>query len=198
MKYLKSLKNKLLAAFPIIGPHADIEAEMMLAGKKPVTWMFVMPDDGKPRDIRIKLEQEGRKKLDQAVKEGKLVSIDVEQRHPQAPNGKLIFRHYAQKGNEKSLKRISTFNKEAFNGLEHTVQLDKDIGYYLGYRKRDIFFFNHVINSSYVPSQWKVKMINMNSYCQRAFQETQLEKAGYNLKEWDEYIREIESTLDME
>lgn len=72
------MRRSFLSAFPVIGPHADIEMELMLAGKKPITWTFVAPDDATCDDIRMQKAHRDRKLLDRAVTQGKLISVDVE------------------------------------------------------------------------------------------------------------------------
>lgn len=54
---------KKIAALPLIGPHDEQEVELMLAGAKPVTMLWPHPD-----------EQEKIDRLDQAVRDGKLIS----------------------------------------------------------------------------------------------------------------------------
>lgn len=193
---LKSLKRKFLATLPVIGPHANIEAEMMLAGKKPITWMHAMKENEHTEDIRLKIEQRGRKLLDKAVESGQLIAIDVKQLNPNHPNGGMVFRHYAQPDNEEKLKLIAAYNTAAFNGKEPSQELekalDKDFGHYLGYRKRDILFFNNIINSRHVPNVIKDKILDLNVRSQKAYRDTQLEKAGYDVKEWYEDIKRLD------
>jgi hypothetical protein len=183
------MKRSFLALFPVVGPHADIEAELMLVGKKPITWSLVVPDDVTFKAWRTQKEHQDRKLLDQAVAEGKLIAVDVEMRHPDQHI--TIFRHYAQLGQEENLRRVSEFNKHAFNS-DHLpeVDLDKDIGHYLGYKKRDILFFN---NFNLLPNFITRAIINLNSLCQQARREKLLIEAGYDLQAWyDNLPREIQ------
>lgn len=185
----KSLRRNFLAAFPVVGPHSDIETELMLAGKKPMTWTFVAPDDATFDDSRMQKAHRDRKLLDKAVAEGKLIAVDVEHRDPDYPEHVAIFRHYAQPGQEESLKRVSEFNKQAFNFNDLSeVDLDKDMGHYLGYKKRDILFFNHVVNSSLLPDFVVNAVIRLNSSCQVARREKLLLEAGYDLRVWHDNL----------
>jgi hypothetical protein len=182
---IKSIKRSFLAAFPVVGPHANIEAELMLAGKKPITWAFVASDEVILRGLGAQKKQQGRKLLDRAVADGKLIAVDVECPYPEHPEYVAIFRHYAQLGQEENLARVSECNRRAFNRLGLSeVPLGKDMGYYLGYRKRDILFFNYVVNSNLLPMFIKRGIIGLHSPCQRARREELLLEAGYDLQAW--------------
>ena len=74
---LKNIFNSVAGSLPVIGPHAGIEADLLLAGKKPLGWVIVEPDDATFQDPFDQAEHEGRKKLDEAVRQGKLKSMDV-------------------------------------------------------------------------------------------------------------------------
>lgn len=49
--------NSVVGRLPVIGPHAGIEAELMLAGKKPLTWIMVYPDNAQLSDPDQQKEQ---------------------------------------------------------------------------------------------------------------------------------------------
>jgi hypothetical protein len=182
---IRSIKRSFLAAFPVVGPHTNIEAELMLAGKKPLTWTFVAPDDMTFKDLSMQKDHQGRKLLDCAVAERKLIAVDIEQRDPDHPEYVVVFRHYAQPGQEENLKRVSEFNRRAFNRLDLSeVSLDQDMGHYLGYQRRDILFFNHIVHSGFLPDFIIGKIIDFNSSCQRARREKLLLEAGYDLQAW--------------
>tara|TARA_R110002124_G_scaffold73157_11_gene196239 strand:- start:1580 stop:2236 length:657 start_codon:yes stop_codon:yes gene_type:complete len=179
---IQSIKSRFLASFPVIGPHADIEADLMLAGKKPITWVFVAPDEARFDDPRMQRQHEGRKRLDKAVEEGRLIAIDVEQRYDEHPEYVGVYRHYAQPENEEKLKQVVAFNKQAFNGRDVSqVELDKDMGHYLGYRRRDIFFFNNVINAPLLPEGLRDVIIRFNAPCQQALGEKLLAEVKKSL-----------------
>ncbi len=83
------LKTIFLAQIPIIGPHSDIEGELLLLGKKPLGWISInLTND--PRLIAERLtsikwqqitkERDIQRQLDKAVSQGRLYSIDVVQR----------------------------------------------------------------------------------------------------------------------
>lgn len=181
---LKSLKEKFLSALPVIGPHADIEADLMLAGKKPLMWTFVAPDEMHFDDPRMQKQHEDRKRLDQAVKEGKLIALDITRDNAGHPDSINVFRHYAQPEEEDKLKRIVAFNEKTFNFQDYSeVNLDKDIGHYLGYRRRDILFFNNTIGSPYLPEAAKRWIVGLNESAQRAYRTRLLEECGHNSDE---------------
>lgn len=172
-----------MAAFPVVGPHADIEAELMLAGGKPLMWMPVAPDDAVFDDPYLQREHEGRKRLDKAVEDGKLISIDVEHALPDNPENIKVTRHYAQPENEEKLERVVAFNKQAFSFNDVSdVHLDQDIGHYLGYRRRDILFFSHVVSSDFVPASIASALVKLNAPFQQARREQLLLDSGCNLE----------------
>ena len=163
-----------------IGNIADYQC--VIARKKPLTWVFVVPDEAKFDDPRMQRQHEGRKRLDKAVEEGRLIAIDVEQRYDEHPEYVGVYRHYAQPENEEKLKQVVAFNKQAFNGRDVSqVDLDKDIGHYLGYRRRDIFFFNNVINTPLLPEGLRDAIIRFNAPCQQALGEKLLAEVEKSL-----------------
>lgn len=191
---MQSIKSRFLASFPVIGPHADIEADLMLAGKKPITWVFVAPDEAKFDDPRMQRQHEGRKRLDRAVEEGRLIAIDVEQRYDEHPEYVGVYRHYAQPENEEKLKQVVAFNKQAFNGRDVSqVELDKDMGHYLGYRRRDIFFFNNVINAPLLPEGLRDVIIRFNAPCQQALGEKLLAEVKKSLDTTAKNLQNLQS-----
>lgn len=176
---LSFLKESFLAAMPVIGPHAHIESELMLAGEKPLTWIFVFPDTADFSHPEVKNIYKAQKKLDQAVLEGRLISQDVEQRDPENSAPANIIRHYAQPKNREDLKKVAAFNSKAFNREDLSdVMLDKDLGHYLGYRKRDIYFFNYIVNSAVLPDALVTSLIEMNAPCQKALQNKLLNQSA--------------------
>jgi hypothetical protein len=182
-----SLKRSFLAAFPVVGPHAGVESELLLAGKKPLGWTLVAPDDTQFKDPRMQKDHQGRMLLDRAVASGNLIAIDVEQRNKHAPaeESVIVLRHYAQLGQEQNLRRVSEFNKRAFNGLNISdADLDQDMGHYLGYRRRDIFLFNHVAQSGLLPGCIKRIILYFNAACQKARREALLIESGHDLQAW--------------
>jgi hypothetical protein len=153
MSTLDDVKNKILGQIPVIGPHGDIEEKLLLSGQKPLGWISVAPpmvDENHPT-VRDHLALQ--RQLDAAVGSGRLIAKDVTQltvitRSPnivervgdrEIPDRETVYRHYAQPGNEKRLAVMSAFNQAAFNRqeIDPSVDVDKDIGDYLGYRKRD-------------------------------------------------------------
>lgn len=141
---LSSIFNRVVGQLPVIGPHADIEGELLLAGKKPLGWIAVLPPSADPDLCRQELDVQRR--LGHAVAEGKLIAADVTQTFtsPKGEENSFIFRHYAQPGREKDLATMAAFNADIFNGKAPTVKLEKDFGDYLGYRRRDQLLWNLV------------------------------------------------------
>jgi hypothetical protein len=137
--------TKIWAQLPVIGPHAGIEAELLLNGTKPLGWIDIVPpwaDPDHPPFVKARaLEQ----RLDAAVAEGRLSAIDVAVPRPHNLPGNYIYRHYCQKGLEADLEKLATFHRFVFNGKKpEGVTLDKSFGDYLGYRQRDQKYFKVV------------------------------------------------------
>ncbi|MEZ0260220.1 MAG: hypothetical protein ACAH80_04380 [Alphaproteobacteria bacterium] len=128
----------------MIGPHAGIEAELLLNGTKRLGWIDIVPpwaDANHPPFVKARaLEQ----RLDEAVAEGRLSAIDVTVPRPNNLPGNYIYRHYCQKGLEADLEKVAAFNSFAFNRKSpEGVTLDKSFGDYLGYRKRDQLYWKY-------------------------------------------------------
>jgi hypothetical protein len=139
------LVSKFFAQFPMVGPHSDIEGELLLNGTKPLGWISILPDTADPNHPPFIKEREVQARLDAAVEEGRLSSKDVTYRL-RGPDGKpgpreYVSRHYCQKGLEADLEKMVAFNQAAFNGQRTDAKLDKSFGDYLGYRQRDQEFF---------------------------------------------------------
>lgn len=134
------LVQKFMAQFPVIGPHAGIECELMLAGIKPVTWMPVLTANSAYRYTRGLLEEQRRRiLLDRAVEEGKLISRDIYYRD--SKDVENIERFYAQPDREDLMNILADDHEKFLNGQMSEEVLD--YGSLLGYRKRDCFYFNH-------------------------------------------------------
>ncbi len=147
---LKNVFNSVAGSFPVIGPHDGIEAELMLAGKKPLTWSPVIPAEAyeglTPKMLEGTLAGDFMK-LEEGVRQGKLKSMDVVvHRYRDFATGEIknnlkpeIYRHYCQPGKEEDMKRMAAFNQKLFNFEEPDYSLlQKDIGTYLGYRDKDV------------------------------------------------------------
>lgn len=175
--FLRSAFNAVAQHLPVIGPHHTIEAELMLGGLKPLTWVPVYDDsltfEGHPDARR---EHEGRKKMDDAVTRGQLSSVDVAIR-PEHPDGKpLIMRHYCQIGKEADMLLLARINQKMFNREKPDAQLEKDMGAYLGYRKQDIWLWN---NLGKLPKGLQKTIFDLNEkLVQPAYQQSMLKKAA--------------------
>lgn len=162
-------KVSLLAQFPVIGPHGgDVnEAELLLSGKKPLGWIPVVPESADPffpeNQKRIAME----KQLAEAVKEGRLKSIEVVTRRT-SPNGFVWedkTRHYAQPGLEQDLKTMAAYNEKIWNGQQPDVMPEKSFGDYLGYRKRDQMLFDAIQKyRPYIPQSVVRGIYSFNEY----------------------------------
>jgi hypothetical protein len=187
MPFWTDLKNRILGALPNIGTHGGIEAEMLLAKRKPLGWMYVprVLPDVKIENLPPAFQKEIRdhERLGEAVKRGDLVSKDVVTRET-LPDGSTltsVFRHYAQPGKEKTLDAVAAFNEKAFNRQPlNDVMLKEDIGKILGYRKRDRFMWN---NMHRLPRVMQDALITLNhKFIRDAYQANELRKADKIIK----------------
>jgi len=178
---ISKLKQQFLAAFPVIGPHSNIEAELMLAGTKPIAQygLFDLPPNA---PVQFKKEVHDRLRLDRAVADGLLVSTDrtfeFEEGYP------VTFRFFAQPENEQEMIEYA-------DGYETAETHTKDYGRYLGYRRRDIALFR--LNCS-LPDIISRKLIDLNAPFQRAHLRQQLESAG--IENPSQYMRDLFETLE--
>lgn len=216
---IQSLKRSFLATLPVIGPQHNIEAELLLAGIKPIGYFDVCPENieqtpvyflekyrrGELNEINNLSEDEQRrwehktlsrikeirdvKKLDSAVKNGQLISRDMRVPFPQHPSGETITRFYAQpdqKGNE--FEQFIDMLTAGWLGEESSAsdatEMDKDSGYYLGYRRRDIIYFSKIVQSGYLPDFATDYIYSVNQKPQEALRDTLLIRAGYDPDTW--------------
>jgi hypothetical protein len=174
---LRSAFNAVARHLPVIGPHHTIEAELMLGGLKPLTWVSVY-DENLTFDHHpdMQREHEGRKKMDAAVASGQMSSVDVTIR-PKEPEAKeFIVRHYCQIGKEADMLLLAHFNQKMFNHEKPDVSLEKDIGEYLGYRKQDVWLWR---NLGRLPRGLQKSVFELNEkVTQPAYQQAMLEKAA--------------------
>ena len=178
---LHSLTEKFLAAFPVIGPHADIEGELMLAGQKPIALFDVFtphPND----DFERKKMCYDRLRMDQAVTNGTLVSADRE--ITQEDGESFTMRFFAQPEKEQEMLEFA-------DGYNSGAGLTKSHGAYLGYRKRDICLFRA---TSILPEPIEKSLINLNTIFQRAYSDKQLKNAG--IEEPNAYFEELKEQLE--
>lgn len=124
---VSKLGRDFLACCPVIAPHSPIEAELLYAGIKPVG-CIEYPLEEEPSAIL--------KKLDLAVGEGRLVSIDG----MNSPFPGYFPRYYAQPDKLEDMRRLHAFWENPNN--QPTKLSIKDTGLILGYRPRDVAFFS--------------------------------------------------------
>lgn len=210
MGVLRNIFNSVVGQLPVIGPTDNhLEAELMLAGKKPLSWI-VVPDphadlSGYQPWARADYERrmEYIRRLDQAVAEGRLKSVDViadrGRRDPYDLNSEIIetppmiFRHYCQPGNEDMMLRMAAYNQKMFNFEEPGFELDHDEGVELGYRKRDIWYWGH--KGDIFRSQFMFDLatkVNMK-IAQPAYRAKELHKIEKEQKKAEKWARKWKS-----
>ncbi len=179
---LSRLKEHFYAAMPVIGPHAGIDAELMLAGKKPICILPVFEYNPNEEFIYKKRNYD-RLRLDKAVEEGQLVSTD---RFIQGGDQRNDFtmRFYAQPHKEQEMKEFA-------DNYLNFEKLKKDHGRYLGYRRRDVMLW-------YAPSSLPSRIINpiyaLSRQFKTAHRNTLLRNAG--IEDPDQYCQRMEDKLD--
>ena len=187
---LDPLKRAFLSVFPVIGPHADIEAELLLAGKKPVASFVVDDFDDEQlsnlsqRSLKKHLD---RLRLDDAVEFGKLISKDVKVNAPRPDLQDQILRYYALPHEKDNLEKITRSHESILSGQEDGAP-NADFGKIYGYRKRDTLLFNLIITNRHIPQATKMAIISMNANCQIALREQLLLDAGHDPEEWYESL----------
>lgn len=188
MPFWQSLKNRILAQLPNIGAHMGIEAELLLAGRKPLGWLPVpraLEDFEKREDLPQAFQKELRDfdRLQEAVARGTLIAADVVQKTPLPQGGVLqsTFRHYAQRNNAKNLHLAAAFNEKAFNGQPVSRDMLKhSIGKMLGYRRRDRWLWN---NLPVLPHALQDAVYRLNdTYVRDAYQAEAVRKAEKIMK----------------
>lgn len=125
---MKNLKQAFFKALPVIGPHNYIEAELLLAGIKPIGVFDVYSQQQrqtKPLFEKLALDQ---LKLDKAVKNGLLSSLAIEDEYGQR-------KYYCQKGLEPEMQELCDVVRQKQKPFLRIAEL-------LGYRKRDAYLFN--------------------------------------------------------
>lgn len=184
MSTTSKLKRHFLATFPVLGPHMGIEAELLLAGIKPIGLYNIWPEGtifpvkNKPEALEHKLmwlkNFTDIEKLDQAVQKSTLMCGGIEQYPDQEQNPSLVEVFYYQPNInlEKAINELSP-------------------GQYLGYRKRDQFLFENCYNNMPLPIKQAVSKLNKTS--QYAYQCLQLEQCG--IKNPEQYLRDQKQEL---
>lgn len=155
-----------MATMPSIGGHYGIERQLLMAGKKPVGWLFLYSDEQIAKEPESRKLDSDRAILDQAVRSGQLKSMDITNIY-----GSKI-RLYCQPGFEEHMKAAACDEM----GLERTEGLPKEsLGHLLGYRYRDVIFYELY---NHLPRSLKPRILNMNEPFKQAFQERTLDSLG--------------------
>lgn len=200
MSITRSFKNaaqNALSRLPVIGPHADIEAELLLGGVKPLGWLNVWSLDGIPAGYLPAIKQYlDVQKLDKAVHEERLISYDVQGK---SPTGDVLYtvRHYAQPDQKENIERIVAYHTKLWNGSgeepDESILGDKSFGQYLGYRRQDEIFFDF-LNSANLPKKIdEFLRCDLTSKWKTLYQDSLLRQAG--IENPRQYWRETIETL---
>ncbi len=198
----------ILSQLPVVAPHADIEAELLLSGQKPIGFVSLYPDDYRPvesdfglldeeatkklRDNlnRVYYEIEMHARLDEQVAKGNLKSVDVLYKNPDG--SPLVNRFYCQPEREDEMKFIAMIHQkkadhEPLTKSEHDHFAKKDMGLHLGYRKRDVMLFSLTQGgpmSRFIPDAAIIALRNIGGrFGHPALQETLIEKAREKCQE---------------
>lgn len=174
---LASAFNAVAAQMPVIGPHAGIEAALLLSGHKRLGWIHAFTD---PEIIdrisgEARREYDIQKELDDAVSAGKLKSVDVLQKM-RGDYSEITIRHYCQPQFEEEMRFIARINEKLFNRQQPDEDLKKSFGAYLGYRKRDQLLWK-ILPDLPKPLQNAIYKLNA-SVTQPAYQQHMLNKTG--------------------
>ncbi|MGQ0527306.1 MAG: hypothetical protein ACT4OY_04660 [Alphaproteobacteria bacterium] len=171
---------------PVIGPHADIECELLLAGIKPAGWLTIGSREQAGDDFRLRKIVRDIPLLDQAVKEGKLISRDVSYKDVHSQEIFTI-RHYAQPDKEKFLNILCRDHENLWNDKEIPEEISEEpYGTLLGYRQRDVYFFDITQRLPQSLSNW---IITFNNISQIAYQRKLLTEAGHDPDKFYENLK---------
>lgn len=135
---------RFASSFPIVGPHHGFEAELLVAGKKPIG-MFVdlivpgvASQDMPPHILQSRNDIQ---RLSQMSATGKLISTKFE--IDDASGAIQTWHFFCQPGNELEMHELEIGTLKAITcpEEEHPFPQSRDQGAYLGYRDIDIEFF---------------------------------------------------------
>jgi hypothetical protein len=173
MPTLSKLCREFLAAMPVIAPMLFIERELLLAKKKPIAFLDLDTRAG-PEPIRKKNEED-IKILDEAVRKGELISVDA---------AKWGMRLYGQLGQEEAIRAIIEDLEAPYSERKHSM------GTLLGYRKRDIIFFN--IFRTLPGFANALYLSFMNPCVLAAYNDRELERCEIDPGQWHEKYKGLE------
>lgn len=169
-----SLRRKFMAQFPVIGPHANIECELMLANMKPLALLPVFDFSGTEEiPAHLKKCHSDRIRLDQAAEDGRLLS-ETFCYHPNKDENQPLqtVRIYGQKEHQADFEEFTNHYRAVITATSEEEEdaayglLTKEWGEYLGYRKRDQLFFN--LSTTYTPN-FHTHLVRMNAPFQSAY-----------------------------
>lgn len=169
---LREIFDKAVSQFPVIGPHLGIEAKLLESGLKPMGVLPVIESveqiqDPYGRDRVLYDSIEHVKRLDELVREGRLISKDLtwtQYTPDRAHTIQATARYYAQPDQKQNLENHVTFKEhwrdnKSIEGLEI-----KPEGDYYGYRQRDQALWENVIQNPEIPNWIKdaIYFVNRN------------------------------------
>lgn len=200
MSITRSFKNaaqNALSRLPVIGPHADIEAELLLGGVKPLgllnVWSLNEIPAGHLPWIKEYLDV---RKLDKAVDEGRLISYDVQIKSSTGDTGRII-RHYAQPDQKENIERLVAYHTKLWDESgeepDESILGDKSFGQYLGYRRQDEIFFDLLQKANLPEKIDQFLRHDITSKWRNLYQDSLLRQAG--IENPRQYWRETIETL---
>lgn len=159
----------------IIGPHGHQEADLLLAGRKPVGLLSIVDESRyttpEGREVGEKTRADIAR-LDIAVEDGKLLKQTVRidsMRWPEIDDGSgpgFTCHFYAQPNKEHDLNVVRQFHENLWR--EGDVEdLPQDIGKYLGYTDNDIALWangGHDVQNP-VSKYLRIKLNSVRRYC---------------------------------
>ncbi len=99
-----------------------------------------------------------------------------------------VIRHYCQPEKEQDMQIIADVNRKLWSQQDVPEASDKrDFGNFLGYRKRDIIFFN---NYQKLPEPTIKRIAQFNVPAQWAYKYKLLESCGITSAQWHEQLRQ--------
>jgi hypothetical protein len=122
----------------IIGPHAGYEADLMLAGVKPIAMLPFFTDDGMRMDPAVKKMWDDCAHLTEAATEGRLSTTELR------IDERSTLRFSCQPGLESDMFKLAKAHELFWAGKDEDaleVLGEKSIGAYLGYTKEDCDLF---------------------------------------------------------
>lgn len=185
MQTLSKLKRDFTACLPVIAPHADIEAELLLAGIKPIGFFVeIKPEHASdPQQAKRAIDIA---KLDDSVLLGHLKKTSIKNHHG------MIIHYYCQPESEDRMHILAAEMLRTNDPQEKDKTLRVDLGAELGYRLRDRLLWKAIHSSNLV--NWFNERVHSNLDAKDAYQSKMLEKAG--IPDADQYFDDINALAE--